>query len=235
MIQSIQTVENRIKFSHLAYSALFFVFAIGCTQLLFLAYPQWEDPRFWGYPILLTECLFFVFLYYIIYKENLQFIFYRRNKFLLSGIVLCLIFYPIKILTETISHRIVVDSFSYPPYQMQLVEFLQELSTENFVLYAISIGIATPILEEILFRGLVQNYLSELIKPFFGIILTSLLFSFAHFDPSQGISNLEFLLPVFIISIFFGYVYQRTGSLFLCTGCHIINNLIELVTVFSID
>jgi membrane protease YdiL (CAAX protease family) len=66
--------------------------------------------------------------------------------------------------------------------------------------------IIIPILEELFFRGIIQNMFYKEFKWYVSIILTSLLFSFYHF-------NLEYLFSNFIFSLFSGFIYFKYSSL----------------------
>ncbi|MBC7425507.1 MAG: CPBP family intramembrane metalloprotease, partial [Bacteroidia bacterium] len=49
------------------------------------------------------------------------------------------------------------------------------------------------------------------------IVLTSLIFALIHFKFTQ-------ILPIFMISIFLGYIYYLTGNLWYSITAHILNN-----------
>ena len=57
--------------------------------------------------------------------------------------------------------------------------------------------IAAPIVEEIIFRGLVQRGLLSVLRPWAAVGLQALLFGAAHFDPSRGMGNIGL---VFVLS-----------------------------------
>lgn len=65
--------------------------------------------------------------------------------------------------------------------------------------------IAAPILEELLFRGIILDGLLKKYSPLISILISSLLFGFAHLNPWQFVNGL-------IIGIFSGWVYFRTRS-----------------------
>jgi len=65
---------------------------------------------------------------------------------------------------------------------------------------ALVIGVSAGVCEEILFRGALQ--------PKFGILLTSILFSFLHFQYGA----LWMLLIIFILSISLGYLRNKTNT-----------------------
>lgn len=92
----------------------------------------------------------------------------------------------------------------------------------------ITVCILAPIIEEILFRGiLLRGLLQKGISPILAIVLTSFLFGLAHLNPWQ------FLGAGFLGSIF-GFVYYRTQSLWLPIFLHALNNLISFTFMLKL-
>ena len=93
-----------------------------------------------------------------------------------------------------------------------------------FKLVAIcSAVIVAPIAEEILFRGVLQRMLQRLTRrPIFAVLMTSLAFALIH-EPWT-------LWPgVFLLSVFLGQAYFRTGNLLVPILAHAIFNGLQLV------
>lgn len=111
-----------------------------------------------------------------------------------------------------------------------ILEKLYEFFIESFELifkYKIAafvmVCILAPILEELIFRGLIlRGMLQNGINPWFSIIFTALLFGAAHMNPWQ-FAGAGFLGAVF------GFIYWRTQSLILCIFLHFLNNLIAYI------
>jgi membrane protease YdiL (CAAX protease family) len=76
-----------------------------------------------------------------------------------------------------------------------------------------SIAVATPISEELLFRGLIQPKLEQILRPTDALIVQAVLFSAAHLSP--GI-----LATHFAIGLAFGWLRRRTGSLLPSIALH---------------
>lgn len=84
-----------------------------------------------------------------------------------------------------------------------------------------------PILEEILFRGILLNrMLKAKSSPFSAIIFTSFLFALGHIGYYL---KPHFLFFAFIGGIIFGYAYQTTRSLWFVIFLHIFSNGISLL------
>ncbi len=80
-----------------------------------------------------------------------------------------------------------------------------------------AVAIAVPIVEELLFRGLLQNALAKHVSPMIAIIIAAALFSVVHLQPYA-------IPPLFLMGIAFGYIYWKTGSLRTNIALHMLNN-----------
>lgn len=84
-----------------------------------------------------------------------------------------------------------------------------------------AIAIAAPLVEELLFRGLLQNAIARYVPIWAAILLSSLLFASVHLQP--------YAIPgLMSLSIAFGYLYHRTGSLRMNILLHMANNAVAL-------
>lgn len=91
----------------------------------------------------------------------------------------------------------------------------------------ITVCILAPILEEILFRGiLLRGMLHQGINPVIAIVLSSFLFGMAHMNPWQFIG-------AGILGSIFAYIYYRTKSLWICIFLHSLNNTISFILMIK--
>ena len=92
----------------------------------------------------------------------------------------------------------------------------------------ITIVIAAPILEELIFRGIILNGLLKSNSPLKSIIISSLLFGLVHLNPWQFIG-------ASILGSLSGWVYFKTNKLTLPIIIHMTNNFLGfLVNYFSL-
>jgi membrane protease YdiL (CAAX protease family) len=82
---------------------------------------------------------------------------------------------------------------------------LMEFHSQTGILTFLLMVIAAPIFEELIFRGIILDGLLKRYSPLVSILISSLLFGFAHVNPWQFILGL-------IIGLFFGWVYYKTRS-----------------------
>ena len=81
-----------------------------------------------------------------------------------------------------------------------------EISSVPIIVQIICSGICGPILEELVFRGIVYNKLKEFNKPMRAIILTSVIFSLFH-------TNIINAIYAFGVSFIFIYLYEKYKTL----------------------
>ena len=91
----------------------------------------------------------------------------------------------------------------------------------NMAAMFLAIAVFGPVVEELLFRGLLQNALAKYVPIWGAIILSSFLFALVHLQP--------YAIPgLMSLSIAFGYLYHRTGSLRTNIILHMANNIFAL-------
>jgi hypothetical protein len=105
---------------------------------------------------------------------------------------------------------------------------LLELGNMNGVFACIAIVLAAPILEELIFRGIMLNGLLRAHTPIKAILISSILFGLVHLNPWQFIS-------AFMIGIFSGWVYYKTKNLTLSIHIHFVNNAVAFGSMFFMD
>jgi len=97
-----------------------------------------------------------------------------------------------------------------------------EFSVELLIGLAISAVIIAPLIEEVVFRGVFQTSLLRLFngKHWPALLIAAAVFSVIHWSvvPWQG------LVPLFVLGLVFGYLYERTGSLLTPILAHAIFN-----------
>jgi membrane protease YdiL (CAAX protease family) len=85
--------------------------------------------------------------------------------------------------------------------------------------------IVAPVLEELIFRGLILEGFLRNYSPTKAIIIASLLFGIAHLNIWQFIG-------AFLLGLFIGWVYWKTRSIGLAIGIHIVNNLTSYMAMY---
>jgi len=104
------------------------------------------------------------------------------------------------------------------PQQTSLSENLNDLLAGGFLGF-IAICIVPPIVEEIIFRGIILRGLLSHYTPQQALLTSSILFSLIHLNPDQ-------LFHTLVIGYFFGWLYIRSYSLWPSIIAHGVFNLV---------
>lgn len=113
--------------------------------------------------------------------------------------------------------------------QIPMPDFIQKIFLDDGsttgVYSFITIVIAAPILEELIFRGFILNGLLKSYSPLKAIIISSLLFGLVHLNPWQFIG-------ASIGGILSGWVYFKTNKITLPIIIHMTNNFLALLVSY---
>lgn len=91
----------------------------------------------------------------------------------------------------------------------------------KLTLMIISVGLLTPIAEEVFFRGLMISLYVRRIKYPAAILLSSVLFGLAHGQLNVG-------MDTFIFGLILGFLTWKTGSIYPAIGLHMLKNCLAL-------
>jgi len=86
------------------------------------------------------------------------------------------------------------------------------------------IVILAPISEELLFRGVIYNYLKKYLRWGYAAFLTSLLFAFLH-------ANLFGFFIIFIISMVICYIYEKSNNIITAFLFHSLHNTLSIANI----
>ena len=86
------------------------------------------------------------------------------------------------------------------------------------------IVIIAPIVEELIFRGVIMSGFSRIYHPVFAIFFSALLFALFHLNPWQ-------FPATFMLGLILGWIRLRTGSVLACIAGHAIHNGLVFLTV----
>ena len=104
------------------------------------------------------------------------------------------------------------------PVPDSLKKVFQEMSAPNVFAFITAV-VAAPLLEEILFRGIILNGLLKNYSPKTAILVSAALFSLVHLNPWQAI-------PAFLGGALMGWLYYKTNSIIPGMILHFSNNLL---------
>ncbi len=93
------------------------------------------------------------------------------------------------------------------------------------VLTVLVVGVLAPVVEELIFRGVVYGYVEGRFGGMAALIVSALLFAAAHIEPA----HVAVVLPT---GILLGWARMRTGSTWPAIAAHIANNTVATVLAY---
>lgn len=105
--------------------------------------------------------------------------------------------------------------------------FLDARGTWERTAFILAAVVVAPVVEEILFRGILLPLLIQRIGPLAGVALSALFFAALH-------GGLGAFAALAVLSIALSLAYARTGSLWVPIGMHILFNTVNLLLLWLI-
>ena len=90
------------------------------------------------------------------------------------------------------------------------------------------------VLEELTYRTLIQGRLTPYMGAPWAILIASVLFGFAHFAPGLFWIVLLDIGTIFIDSVLYGIIYQRSGNLVITWLAHFVGDVLGLLVLFAL-
>ncbi|HWR99227.1 MAG TPA: type II CAAX endopeptidase family protein [Prolixibacteraceae bacterium] len=110
------------------------------------------------------------------------------------------------------------------------LELFERLFESDFGIWGgvLRVVVLAPIVEELIFRGVIFSGFQRIYPAFWAILFSALLFALFHLNPWQ-------LLPTFLLGLLVGYVRLSTGSLLAAILTHAMHNGMIFLTVIYQD
>jgi membrane protease YdiL (CAAX protease family) len=127
----------------------------------------------------------------------------------------------------TMALSVAVSQVGLQPEGMkQVLDIVRDL--HQLALSLLLLAVLAPLVEELVFRGLLYGWLAGRWGKNVGWIVSSLAFAAAHTEPAH-------IVLVFPLGLLFGWLRQRTDSLLPSLVAHIANNGLALVAAAYLD
>ena len=107
-------------------------------------------------------------------------------------------------------------------------EMMREMASDQGLWMFIALVIAAPVLEELIFRGIMLDGLLRIYSPTKAVIVSSLLFGLIHLNPAQFVGGA-------LVGGFMGWVYVHTRSVMATILIHAAFNLTAFTEGYFID
>ena len=103
-------------------------------------------------------------------------------------------------------------------------DMLRNMYGAELIGSAVTVCVAAPLLEELLFRRVILSGLLRRMRVWKAVAWSSLLFAVAHLNPWQAV-------PAFAMGCLFGWIYARTESYWTTVVLHFVNNALTIAVV----
>lgn len=123
--------------------------------------------------------------------------------------------FPCVLVISNAAHALLSLWITFPVVDQVAVQQVK-LSLSNPFLYMLtsfSIVTMVPFVEEVLFRGFLQQYLKRYFPVSISIVAAAAIFALFHFSTDQGWMNVELIAALFAFSLFLGYIRESYQSL----------------------
>ncbi len=201
--------------------------------------PLWKG---WGQLGGLCLLLLILVLYcFLISPQTRHFIFWgekqaswvRFAKSVGMGFVGWIVSYPFVLVSTVISTALAKWLWGESHLEQVAVKQLKMTmdNTPLFISMILVVSLFVPFMEELLFRGLLQNVLKRYLNRRWAIALTALIFSCFHYSSSQGTGNFQLILSLLVLSCFLGFIYERERTLWAPVALHATFNSLNILVI----
>jgi membrane protease YdiL (CAAX protease family) len=152
------------------------------------------------------------------------------------GVAVWFLIYPLVLAFNQLISIAAWHLFHHSFVEQIVVQHLRDTLASPWIFGATALSVITlvPMTEEFLFRGLLQSWLKrKLHNTSAAIIFSSIVFAIFHYSNAQGVTNIELLSSLFLLSCMLGFIYERQRSLWAPIGLHSFFNLMSLLMIFK--
>lgn len=113
------------------------------------------------------------------------------------------------------------------PAPSWFIELFTRIFENDYGVYGavIKVAVIAPIIEEMIFRGIIMHGLMRNYSPFTAVSVSALMFALFHLNPWQ-------FPATFILGLLLGILMYRTRNIILCILGHAINNGLVLFSIY---
>lgn len=148
----------------------------------------------------------------------------RPKKALLTGLIVISIFFPIILILQVASAEL-MTRIGHEPVEQEAVQIMRQTGNlaGSVVLGIVAILLA-PVVEEMLFRGLLYPAIKQKGFPRVALWISSTAFALIHF-------NVTIFLPLMVLAMVLTWLYERTENLLAPIMAHAVFNAVSFVVL----
>ena len=154
-----------------------------------------------------------------------------------QGLLTLVIAIPTVIAISHIAEVLAILMFEPSAQEQLAISYLKMAMQSPISLIAavISVLFLAPVIEEYLFRGILQSWLRRKIGTLGCILISSLLFASFHYSSLQASSNIPLLTSLFTFACYLGFVYEKTRCLYSPIILHVTFNLVSVMRIMFME
>ena len=122
----------------------------------------------------------------------------------------------------TIIFNLILQISNFKPQTQGVAKDVIKMSESSLFLIILGPVILIPLIEELLFRGLLHRSLKLNLSPITASIIAAILFGLAHMEPDT-------IPQLIVIGLVLSYVYEKSGSIWVPAALHATNNFITVM------
>jgi len=165
-------------------------------------------------PVIVSACATFLVIFLILKKEWAAAAFWGFKKVRAAPLLLCVsLGVSLNFFISGVMALLPIPDTEQP---------FEALLGDNLVLMLFSMALISPFLEEVIFRGAVQNRLIKMMGAPGAVILQAFLFGLIHLNLLQG-------AYAFAIGVIIGAVYLWYGSIWVPVAIHVVFNATSVI------
>jgi membrane protease YdiL (CAAX protease family) len=146
----------------------------------------------------------------------------RLGRTLFLGALVSVLILPVGLSLTELSARLLKYFGSEPAVQQPVQMMKQATSTLQLVVHGLAAVIFAPIIEEIIFRGVLYPTVKRYFSPKAALWGVALLFALSH-------QNVTVILPLTVLAIFLTFLYETTRNLLAPILAHSLFNAANFV------
>jgi len=133
----------------------------------------------------------------------------------------------VAIFAGMMSHKLLEMYPQHDPKNLRAInDTLARSDGSEYIYFVIFLCITVPIIEELMFRGVLWKMVEFAFSPIIALISVSILFALAHGD-------LLHIIGVFPIGLWMGWLRYRSNSIFPSILAHMTNNTFATLAIIS--
>lgn len=169
------------------------------------------------YSILIMLIMLIIFVPILLKKHQ---VYKKKNIFNLKNIIITILLgTSLAIILNIIIFRVNII--------LNITDRYNNLNNERLLISILSSGILGPIIEELIFRGIIYNRLKEITSIKASMIISTIIFALFHFELSQ-------IFYAFLMGYLFVIIYEFYGNLKASIIAHMSANIVITLFIYNI-